>query len=529
MEMTKVETMRKKPKLMTKYVVPHQMDWRPDMPTIVRNHGPHHKILLSSLLLALFGWVPLASASVAVPMDSAGPYRTVSHLENAPSGVDAGVGPSEWTHAYANPAHNAAFPVPDDAPEWIKNGVSWLFPEARAWPLANPPFGSKTYGAAEASVTQTQFYGNALGPSVVDGVVYAESDDMFAYAVNAKTGKLIWRASPVGNNLMGNPLVVGNTVYLSAGSVAFNFANVLRYAHNPSASARGLNVSFNGIYALNRSNGKLLWYFATPGETMATPAYDNNTLFIADGAGNAFGINATTGKLVWKTHVGGMDNMSSVTAYRHNIYFAMAIKPYLYCLNESNGHIVWKGTIPGASNTGIGDVSPAAADGVVVLDATTKPQATKRAMFSNVIRAFDAKTGAVLWTRNMGSGGKIPAFKGGVPMIHNHIVYVGNPVASTYQAYELKTGKRLWTWHVPTKVAAGAGRSAPTYYKGLLYITTGQYIFVVNPVTGKELHQHHIGGQFGIESPVIVGGTVYLTNSWDWIMAIPLKTISHSS
>ena len=499
------------------------------MSSIVGKYIPHNKILCSSMLLAIFGCGPLASASAAVPLDATGPYRTVSHPENAPIGRDATVGPSEWTHAYANPAHNAAFAVSNSAPKWIKNGVSWLFPEARAWPLSNPPFGSKTYGAAEASVTQTQFYGNALGPSVVDGVVYAESDDMFAYAVNAKTGKLIWRASPVGNNLMGNPLVIGNKVYLSAGSVAFNFANVLRYAHNPESAARGNDVSFNGIYALNRNNGKLLWHFSTLGETMATPAYDHNALFIADGAGYAYGINATTGQPIWKTHLGGMDNMSSVTAYGHDIYFSMAIKPDLYCLNQSNGHVVWKGTIPGATNTGVGDVTPAVADGVVITDGTTKPSTRKNGTLSNVIRAFDAKTGKVLWTRNMGGGNKIPAFKGGVPMIHNKVVYVGNPLTSTYQAYQLKTGRLLWKWHVPTKVAPGAGRSAPTYDNGLLYITTGNHIFVVDATTGKELHQHLIGGEFGIESPIIVGGTIYLTNSWDWIMAIPLRTVNHNS
>lgn len=498
---------------------------------LVVRYGDHMKIDIKN---AIYAGILVSCATIATPYASASeaqipnssPYKTVFYPQNLPTDTDATVGPKAWTHAYANPAHNAAFPAPKGSPSWVMNGVSWLFPEARAWPLNKPPYDYKVYGMAEASVTQTQFYGNAVGPSVVGGVVYAESDDFFAYAINAKTGKLIWRASPVGNNLMGNPLVIGNTVYLSAGSVAFNFANVVKYSHNPASAGRGADVSFNGIYALNKTNGMLLWHFATPGETMATPAYDHGLIFIADGSGNVFAINADSGKLDWQKHLGGMDNMSSLAAYHHRIYFAMAIKPYLYCLNQSDGKVVWKGTIPGAMNTGIGDISPAVAQGIVVMDATGRPKSGGKKLFSNVIRAFNARTGTVLWTRNMGSGTKIPAFKGGVPMIHNGIVYVGNPVNSTYQAYNLMTGKHQWTWHVPAKVAAGAGRAAPTYYKGYLYIATGNSLFVVNPNDGKELYHHKVGGQFGIVSPVIVGGTIYLASSWDWVMAIPLKSVN---
>ncbi len=488
-------------------------------------------IALSSAASILIAPISQAASFPVDPvhntLDPDSPFATLYLPANAPDRQDQ-VGPTEWTHAYGSPTHNAAFPVSAKAPNWIRQGVRWNFPEARAWPLAdNHPYGEKVYGLKEALPVQTQFYGNALGVSVVRGVVYAESDDSFAYAINAKTGKLIWRSSPVANTLMGNPLVIGNHVYLSAGSVSFNFANVVAFKNNPKSAARGKDISYNGIFCLNRKNGQLLWSFKTVGDAMPTPAYNDGSLFISTGDGNIDRIDATNGKEIWKTHVGGIANMSSPAVWHHRVYVSMSVIPYLYSLNEKTGAVLWKGTIPGAVNTGMGDVSPAVTDGVVVMDSVADPKEVHgQATLQTIVRAFRAQTGQVLWTDRLGRGPKIPAFKGGVPMIHGNIVYVGTPVTSSYSAINLHTGKVLWTWHVPNPGPAGAGRGAPTFYQGNLYISTGPDIYTLDASNGKLLHKYHVGGRFGIVNPTIVGGTIYLGNSWDWVNAVPVRDVN---
>ncbi|APZ42842.1 PQQ-binding-like beta-propeller repeat protein [Acidihalobacter ferrooxydans] len=111
-------------------------------------------------------------------------------------------------------------------------------------------------------------------------------------------------------------------------------------------------------------------------------------------------------------------------------------------------------------------------------------------------------------------------------MIHDGVVYVGTPVNSVYQARNLKTGKLLWTWHVPDAGPAGAGRGPATYYKGTLYVSTGPYVYALNPKTSALIGKHYVGGRFGIVNPTIVGGTIYLGNSWDWINAIPVSEVN---
>ncbi|MHB1566847.1 MAG: outer membrane protein assembly factor BamB family protein [Acidiferrobacter sp.] len=494
---------------------------------------PPVRLLVAALLVALSATSAYAAQNQVPldprhnPLDPYSPFATLYLPHNAPRGADI-VGPTTWDHAYGSPSHNAAFPVNRTAPLWIRQGVRWNFPEARAWPLADKnPFGAQIYGIKEALPVQTQFYGNALGVSMVNGIVYAESDDMFAYAVNARTGKLIWRASPVGNNLMGNPLVANHRVYISAGSVSFNFANVARYARNPALAGRGKDISYNGVYCLDARDGHLLWYFATMGDAMPTPAYAYRSLYISTGDGNIYSIHAKTGKEVWKTHVGGIANMSSPAVWHNRVYVSMSVVPGLYALNAHTGAVLWKGTIPGAANTGMGDVSPAVVKGVVVMDAVANPKIVHRIpTLETLVRAFSATTGHVLWTVNMGRGPKIPAFKGGVPMIHGTTVYVGSPVTSDYVALDLRTGQRQWTWHVPNPGPAGAGRGAPTYYKGVLYISTGPNIYALNAANGHEMGHYYVGGRFGIVNPTIVGGTIYLGNSWDWINAVPVKDVN---
>lgn len=462
----------------------------------------------------------------ALPMSADSPYARVFHPENIPSDDERRGFPKEWRAAYSNNQNNAAFPPGSNAPDWLKTGVTWNYAEARAWPLSNKSaFAQRAYGERAAPPVQTQHLGNALGVSAVDGVIYAESDDMFAYAINARTGKLIWRTSPIANNMMGNPLVIGDLVYLSAGSVNFNFSHVLEYKRK-GMSARGEDVNYNGIIAVDRRTGEFRWAFLTKGETMTTPAFGDGQLYVSTGAGNLFAIDAKTGEKVWKTHLGGIANMSNPLFHEGRVYLGMSVKPFIYSVDAATGKVVWKKTIKGAVNTGLGDVPPALADGILV-DTTIADKRYENGQTTVITRiaAKSAKDGRKLWVKDMGRGPMPPAFKGGVPMIHDGVVYVGSPVNNVFQARDLKTGKMLWTWHIPDPSPSGEGRGPATYYQGTLYIATKADVFALNPKTGKVIGQTHIGGRFGLVQPTIVGGQIYLANSWDWIHAVPVGDV----
>ena len=469
-----------------------------------------------------------------VPLDEDGPFARVYNEENLPDEKDGKFFPKEFLMSYMNHYHNAVTEVAEDAPQWIKDGVSWKYAEARSWPLEKEkPFAQEVAGPSRSLATQTQFYGNALNVSVVDGIVFAESDDMFAYALNAKTGKLIWRTSPISNNYMGTPLIVGDKVFITAGSVAFTFHQTIVYSKDPYESARGAGVSYNGLISLDKKTGKFNWIFATKGEVMTTPAYNDGTVYISTGTGTVYAVDAETGEKKWQNDLGGMANMSNPVFYEGNIYLSMAVKSYLYSLDAKTGKVNWKGEIPGATNTGMGDVTPTVADSVVVMNTVIEPKTVfdeekgdSISTMNTRVRAFDAITGDILWTKDMGRGPKPQSFKGGVALIMDKTIYLGNPVTNKFFALDLKTGETKWEWKIPHITPAGAGRGPGSMYKGVLYIAAGSWAYALNPKDGSLIGSKKVGGYFPILSPTIVGGTMYLGNNYDWVIALPISEVN---
>jgi hypothetical protein len=51
---------------------------------------------------------------------------------------------------------------------------------------------------------------NKMGASATGGLIYTGGDDVFAYAHYGRTGKLIWRTSPIENNIMATRWSLAN-------------------------------------------------------------------------------------------------------------------------------------------------------------------------------------------------------------------------------------------------------------------------------------------------------------------------------
>lgn len=149
--------------------------------------------VLSALLLVVAMAPSLAAqqcaADTMVPGARDGPFARAYHPEHAPAGPDQAGFPSRWLQAYGNAARQASDSTGRGFPSWLRDGVAWRYAEARAWPLENSaPFGIVAGDTASALTTITQWMGNTLNVTPVGGMIYAESDDQFVYALNARTG-----------------------------------------------------------------------------------------------------------------------------------------------------------------------------------------------------------------------------------------------------------------------------------------------------------------------------------------------------
>lgn len=469
--------------------------------------------LMAPLLLAGCGAVSAQAPASASP--STGNYF-----------ADAG-----WNGYALNSQHNAAVPLAAHGADAIRAGVKWNYPEFDAVPLNQNPLATKQFGGiVNAAVTMTQNLGNSVGVTAWGHSIYAASSSDYIYAVNAATGKPEWRYRTL-NVDMSNPVVHQGVLYAGTGNVAFNFPALLTY---PTSAETIRGGGYGGVYALNANSGQMIWFHPLVGNQMPTPAYYRGKLYFANGNGYFYALDAQNGNTVWKTFLSGFDGMSSTNVWTSPatgqtlVYAGMTHPNDLYALDAHSGKVAWKLSVPDVTLTGMGDATPAVSQSANVL---IEAEAVKLKMVQNVptvnfvVLGIDPATGAVKWQDALGRGPLPAAYRAAVPMVHNGTVYVADTATSTEFAIDAKSGLVKWHTQIPHVPPAGAGRGAPTYYGGLLWVSTGSYIDVFNPRTGQVLVSHYLGGRFGIVNPVIAGGTMYLDNSYNWIMAVPLSQI----
>ena len=463
--------------------------------------------LLAVLVLSSLG--SSAWAQTGDPVAAEFPYQYFP--QNLPAPAVAAEFPHTWTTYAANPERNAVFTLPRNAGMSLQRGVNWKFAGAGAIPLDGPPLDNNFS-------TTAYTIGMPVGVSAVDGIIYAGSDNGYTYALNALNGKLIW-AHYGWNMTMSNPLVVDGRVYVSTGSAYFNYANTMLYVKGERPT-RGPGL--NSMYALDAKTGKKLWVYHFPGEAMPTAVYDAGYLYIGTGDGHLYKLDATTGTLASKTDLVSFVSMSSPVLAGDNLFVGGTDPNYFYAVNKKTGQIVWKITLPKLVATGIGDCTPAYADGLVVQEATVET-GDKQNPVANVLLAMDAETGKIVWQKQFENGPVPPAMKTATPMISGDKILEGSPVTGNYYAFDLKTGRELWKVRLGAQIRSGAAVA-----DGVAYVPykSGD-IAAIRVSDGKILGKKHLGGAFGPSSPVIVGGTLYVSNVYGWVIAIPLSDIGH--
>ena len=437
------------------------------------------------------------------------PYQYFA--ENLPDSAMAAYFPQTWRTYAANQGRNAEFTLPGDAPQLLRMGVSWKFAGAGAIPLDGPPLDNNFSTTAYA-------IGMPVGVSVVNGIVYVGSDNGYTYALNALNGKLIW-AHYGWNMTMSNPLMVDGRVFVSTGSAYFNYANTMLYVKGKRPT-RGPGL--NSMYALDAKTGKKLWVYHFPGEAMPTAVYDQGFLYIGTGDGHIYKLDAATGKLVITTDLVSFVSMSSPVLAEDNLFVGGTDPNYFYAVNKNTGSIAWKMTLPKLVATGMGDCTPAYADGMVVQEATVETD-DKENPVANVLLALDANSGKIIWQKRFENGPIPAAMKTATPMIVGDKVLEGSPVTGNYYALDLKTGRELWKVRLGAQIRAGAAVA-----DGIAYLPykSGD-IAAIRVADGVLLGKKHLGGAFGPSSPVIVGGTLYVSNVFGWVIALPLADIVH--
>ncbi|MBF6570043.1 MAG: PQQ-binding-like beta-propeller repeat protein [Candidatus Binataceae bacterium] len=455
-------------------------------------------ILVAFSFLALSA--PIFGAPACPPVSAQ--LSDVRCPANQPSAALARLG-GDWITFASSPSRDA----------WLKAGsigdppltAQWNYSEDGTLPLDAPPLNGDLK-------TTAYTVGMPVGPSLSHGLVLAGSDNGYVYAVNAATGKLVW-AHYLRNMAMANPLVVGDTVYVTTGNAYFNFSETLKFAQGKRA-VRGPGL--NGLYALDLATGRERWHLYTDGEDMPTPTYAKGLVFFASGDGNAYAVDAITGRIRWKSDVHSIDGMSSPIFAEGKLYFGGSHPDAFYALDAVSGHIIWKQPLHDSTPAGFGAATAAYAAGKIVVEELIR-SGDLEAPAANLLVAMDAATGRIAWQVVLGKGPAPGGFATATPAIVEGIIYVSSIVGHATHALSLTDGRPLWNTSVKK---AGAGLVVDDK---IVYVAAGPHVISLARSDGHQIGSVRVGGYIGPATPLLAEDTLMVTNLYGWIHAIPLS------
>ncbi len=453
-----------------------------------------------------------------------------------PTSTQASAFPSAW-YAYAGgQEHNAYFATGP-------SGVQWQTPLNASLALNAPPRDEAIFGSEVATHMTTLAFGVGTGVAPVNGIVYTGSDRYTVNALNAYTGELIWRFSTINANF-GQPLVTPEAVVVaSAGDPWMNFSQVVRYMNG---SAFNVGASFQDLHGLDPKTGVEKWNFYTAGTNAMTPLYYNGNLYWLNGQGYLWAINASTGEPVAPyldsdgnpalPRLLGDNVIDSANIYIDSNGSALMLvgtfkDSVFYGIDIATGKVRWTQTLASYNPylTGFAPASPAVdqAQGLLVSTVLVNADTTNNTA-SLLAFALNVKTGAVVWTKNVGSGPIPYGYTAATPMLNQGSVYLLNSIAQQEVSLTTATGAIRWTQ--PVTISNGKLSWGPGVVTGTRLIqAVGPDLYTFDTRNGRIVNVYNVGGSFTYNNPAVIGSTLYIGNSWGWVLAYPLTTVTTKS
>lgn len=304
--------------------------------------------------------------------------------------------------------------------------------------------GSATF--SNFSTTPTKLWSVNLGhqisyPLIAQGEVYATIGDnaaanMSLDAVNVATGHVDWTVPLTSTYWSDTAAYENGRVFLYNSNFTSSTMNAYSAANgsplwsvplpgqygfsSPPTAANGIVYtggagSGGTVYAYRESDGKLLWTAPVQNGDNSSPAVTPTGVYVSYAGRQTYDFNPTTGSQIWHYN-SGIEGGGGKTPvyYNGNLY----VRDFggLTAFNAADGTQVAAfnpafsaATAPAFSN-GVGYITAGGSSG-------------------NVLDAFDASTGAVLWSKSLGGNATFTS----APLVINNIVFAASSLGNVYE------------------------------------------------------------------------------------------------
>ena len=279
-------------------------------------------------------------------------------------------------------------------------------------------------------------------PSYCDGRLYVNTYKGVTFALDAETGRVIWRRK--GGPKPSTPAIAGPRLIVSS--------------------------TDGTVTAFQRVDGRLLWQLRTNAKVESSPLVIDQTVYFGATDGRLFAVDVRTGRVRWAYDTGGRIN-SSPSAWGNRIYIT-TYAGSIFCLRRSDGKRLWRTYIRRDTLRYESFYASASTDGKRVYTISR----------SGKVVVLNARTGQVVWTRDQrGYGYSTPAVAAGR-------IFVGG-FDGALHAYRSTTGRELWRRYVGGRVLG------PALVVGdlVLFSTLEQKTYAVRAVDGRVVWQIGVG------------------------------------
>lgn len=181
------------------------------------------------------------------------------------------------------------------------------------FPPSAPP------GGEEPSIVWQFKTGNRLWskPLLANGVLYQGSMDHKLYALDAATGKELWRYEGAAAPIAAQPVLADGVIYFGS-----------------------LDSS---VYAVDIKTGKARWSSKTEGWVWCEAAVGDGKVILGDVKGNVYALNTSDGSQAWRFATA--DSVRAQPVISDGKVFIVSFDTHVYALNLADGKQVWKNSL----------------------------------------------------------------------------------------------------------------------------------------------------------------------------------------
>jgi eukaryotic-like serine/threonine-protein kinase len=283
-------------------------------------------------------------------------------------------------------------------------------------------------------------------PSYCDGTLYVNTYHGRTYAIDARTGNVIWKREGTAPK-PSTPAIAGDRLIVSSTG-----GTVTAYA---------------------RSDGHTLWQLRVAAKVESSPVVIDKTAYFGATDGRLFAVNVVSGRIRWAYQTGGRIN-SSPSVFGRRVCITTYAGSIL-CLDRRNGKLLWIRYIQRDFLRDASFYASASTDGLRLFTISR----------SGLVVALRASNGQTLWTHDLSTTGY------STPAVAKGRVFLGD-FNGMARAYNAATGQQLWARYIGGRILGPALVVGPLVF----FSTLEQKTYALRVADGRVVW--HLGmGKYG--------------------------------